>query len=187
MPLIQNAQNYTRCSAAIYIDNGFPLDYLRYLFPRDKETGHYIVSSTTLVGSVATNLAEPALLPVELPKEKGKTAVILDLPTVAQLPRNRWMQYSRTDMIRINEILTDCFELDFYRYYLKGIQFGYEKKEVVETYVISRNLVTGEPFDTLHKRVFRKEMEIMSQKVEQLRRKAKYFFDEADPNPIQSK
>lgn len=184
MPQNSNAQSFVRCCVAIYIDNGFALDYLRYLFPQDKDTGHYQVSSAGIVGGFATYLAQPSIMPVTLPDEKGKTVCILDLPAVDGLPRNQWMQYSRTDMVRINHVLADCFDLDFYRYYLKGIQYGYEKKDIVETYVISRNLVTGEPFDTLHKRVFRREMDIMKQKVDQLKRKAKYFFDESDTNPI---
>ena len=182
---VLSAQSFARCFAAIYIDNGFPLDYLRYLFPRDKETGHYIVSSTNIVGDLATHLAQPCIMPDTLSEEKGKTICILDLPAVDGLPRNQWMQYSRANMTHINHVLADCFELDFYRYYLKGLHYGYEKKDIVETYVISRNLVTGEPFDTLHKRVFRKEMDIMKQKVIQLKRKAKYFFNESDNNPLQ--
>lgn len=176
--------NNQRCSASLYIDDGFNLDYFRYLFPRDSSTGHYRISSADIVGSILTYSAQPSMVPYQLPHEKGKTICTVDIPMVDGLSRNQLMQYSKTDMARINQILSSCFELDFYRYYMKGAQFGYEKKDIVEAYVISRNLVTGQPFDTLHKRVFRREMEIMKRKVDQLKRKAKYFFDEADTNPI---
>lgn len=185
MTPVPSQPSFARSCAAIYIDNGFPLDFLRYLFPPDPETGHYVVSSTNTVGGMLTYLAQPSLTPAYLPDKQGRTVCVLDLPAVDALPRGQWMQYGRDDMVRINHVLSDCFELDFYRYFLKGVQYGYEKKEIVETYVLSRNLVTGEPFDTLHKRVFRKEMDIMKHKVEQLRRKAKYFFDESDTNSIQ--
>ena len=179
--------NNSRCSASVYIDEGFNLDYFRYLFPRDGSTGHYRLTSANIVGSILTYAAQPSLVPVQLPPVKGKCICTVDIPMVDALSRNQWMQYSKNDMLKINQILSSCFDLDFYRYYMKGVQYGYEKKDIVETYVISRNLVTGEPFDTLHKRVFRKEMDIMKRKVAQLKRKAKYFFDESDNNPIQTK
>lgn len=183
------SQNITssKIYVACLVDNGLELDFLRYLFPVDPSTGHFKVTSNNLVGEVATYLAQPVLYPVEPLPEEGKTLCIFDLPAVAGLSdcRNKWMHYTRAAMIRINHILKGYFELDFFRYYMKGLQYGYEKQEIVETYVISRNLTTGEPFDTLHKRVYRKEQEMMRKKVTILQRKAKYFFDEQDANQME--
>jgi hypothetical protein len=175
-------------SAPILIDNGLQLDFLQYIFPKDEKTGRYKVTSTNLVGEAATYLAQPVLEPAELAPEEGKTLCILELPAMEGLSdcRNKWVAYSKNSMIRINHLLKVYFEMDFYRYYLKGLQYGYEKQEIVEMYVISRNLTTGEPFDTLHKRVYRHEQKLMAAKVRQLRRKAKYFFDEQD-NTLKAK
>ena len=121
-------------------------------------------------------------MPAEVVPAEGQTICSFDLPLVRALDgcRNKWMQYPATAVPRINHLLQGCFELDFYRYYLKGLQYGYEKQEIVESYVLSRNLTTGEPFDTLHKRVYRQELALMKKKSALLLRKAKYFFDEQD-------
>lgn len=184
--MIENSISH-RSLAKIYIDNGFNLDFFRYLFPADARSGRHLVRSSVIPGSMITYLASPAIMPVDLPERKGKTVCSVDLPMVDTLPRDAWMQYSEADMIRINQVLSDCFELDFYRYYIKGLQFGYDKKDILETYVVSRNMVNGGAFDAMSKRVYRKEMEVMKHKVSILRRKAKYFFDEADNPAIPTK
>ena len=178
---MEDTLNTARGTAEIYVEEGLLLDFFRFLFPQSPENGHYQVTSTNLVGEMMTHLAQPTVLPVTLGVETGMQICVLDIPSVDGLPRGGWLQYSRSNILRINHILNAYFDLDFYRYYMKGIQYGYEKQETVESYVISRNLAAGEPFDTLHKRVYRKQMDIMKQRVTQLQRKAKYFFDESDP------
>lgn len=184
--MVENSISH-RCCAQVYIDNGFNLDFFRYLFPVNDQTGRYLVRSSVIPGSLLTYLAAPAVLPVSLPDRKGATVCPVELPMVDALPRDAWMQYSEVDMVRVNQILSDCFELDFYRYYIKGLQFGYEKKDILETYVISRNMVNSGAFDALSKRAYRKEMDILKRKVFLLRRKAKYFFDEANEPDIPRK
>ena len=178
---IDISPDLVRCSASVYIDRGFNLDFFKYLFPYDKASGKYLVTATNPVGEFLTHSARQTPVPAILQPRKGSEICELAIPTVNGLPRNQWLMYKDADITRINHILNAWFEIDFYRYYIKGIEYGYDKKDIIEAYVISRNLVTGEPFDTLHKRVYRRQMETMKRKSAILSRKARYFFDESDP------
>lgn len=171
----------------IYIKSGLDYEFFRYLFPRDKESGVHRIAGTGIVAGFIRSHARDVDTRVGLEPKPGMEVCRVLLPTEELFSREGWVVFQDQDMRLIWTILESCFELDFYRYFLKGMQYGYEKKETIEAYVISRNLVTGEPFDTLHKRTYRKEMEMMDRKVKQLIRKARYFFNEADETLLQPK
>jgi len=171
----------------LYIKSGLDYEFFRYLFPRDKDSGVHRIAGTGIVAGFIRAHARDADTRVGLEPKSGMELCRVLLPTEELFSRDGWVVFREQDMRLIWTILESCFELDFYRYFLKGMQYGYEKKETVEAYVISRNLVTGEPFDTLHKRVYRNEMKLMEMKVRQLTRKARYFFSEADDTLLQPK
>ena len=171
----------------IYIKSGLDYEFFRYLFPRDKDSGVHRIAGTGIVAGFIRSHDRDADTRVGLEPKSGMEVCRVLLPTEELFSRDGWVVFREQDMRLIWTILESCFELDFYRYFLKGMQYGYEKKETVEAYVISRNLVTGEPFDTLHKRVYRNEMKLMDMKVQQLTRKARYFFNEADDTLLQPK
>lgn len=159
------------------------LDYFGYLFPKDPASGHYMVSSATDLGKLLIAYVKVSDTPISsYPEDEGETIVTLSLPLVdiSQDLNNKWLYYSIADSKRLQAVLKATFNMDFIAYYLKGTSMGYQKKEVIEMFIVSRGLVSADPFEAMHKRVYRLEQQKMKGLTTQLLRKAKYFDETLD-------
>ena len=174
-----------RTTADINICNGLTLDFLGHLFPRDRVTGEYKVSTSSIPGAAAAYLALPSEHKVSPAPTEDSTIVTLRLPQVDNIRSlsGKFAYYPSECESRINQLLKDYFELDFYKYYLKGIQYGYQKQEIVEMYLVSRGMDPDENWEALHKRAYRKEIKTIRERMQTLQRKARYFFNEDKNNP----
>lgn len=163
---------------SISLQNGSCLDYLGYLFPRDPETGAYSVSSSTDFGKLLIAYAKISDHPVPVPAiGDGFSAVTLSLPLtdITQDLQHKWLYYTKTDTARLQAILKSEFNRDFIAYYLRGSVMGYQKKEIIEMFIVSRKLITVDPYEALHKRMYRLEQRKMQELSRKLIRKAHYF------------
>lgn len=169
----------------INISDGMTFDFLAYIFKRDGDTGFYKVSTTTIPGAAAAYLAMPTEHKFHLPEKKGFTPATLCLPWVegTRSLAGKFAWYPPECELRINALLRDYIELDFFKYYLRGMEYGYQKQEIVEMYLISRTMDPDKNWEALHKRAYRKEMNTIKERMAILQRKARYFFLEDDNNP----
>lgn len=168
--------------ARIHIPDPIEASYVSYLFPKNKDTGRCQVKCSQIVGRLLVALASPDQ---PKPREHAGAAILVELPKSFGLKEygDTELYYSEDDEFRIREAVSAMFDLDFFRYYMKGMEYGYEKRETIEMFIISRGLLEDEPFERLHKRVYRRELRAMQARREQLLRKAKYFFDERNDLP----
>lgn len=163
---------------SINLQTGYYLDYLGYLFPRDPETGAYAVSSTTDLGKLLIAYAKVSDMPVTQPPagDNVKTVTLsLPLTDTSQDRRNKWLYYTETDTARLQAVLKAQFNMDFVAYYLRGSVMGHQKKEIIEMFIVSRRLISVDPFEALHKRIYRMEQKKMQAVSQKLIRKANYF------------
>lgn len=163
-------------------DEAALLEFFAYLFPRDKETGCYKVSGTNDVGRLLIAYARTTDKPAaEAPSGTGHP-VRLELPLshLTQSLSGKWLYYSAPDTLRIIAALRAVFNIDFRSYYLAGLSRDYGKKETIEMYIVSRGFVRADPYEALHKRVYRAEQKRMSRLTAQLLRKARYFEESLD-------
>lgn len=163
---------------SIVLPVGYYLDYFGYLFPRDPESGAYCVSSTTDIGKLLIAYAKISDKPIQAAcGGKSMQTVTLSLPltSTSQDLRNKWLYYTEADTARLQAVLRTEFNLDFIAYYLRGSAMGHQKKEVIEMFIVSRKLITVDPYEALHKRVYRMEQRKMQEVSRKLIRKANYF------------
>lgn len=169
-------------TADIKLPEGIYLDYLAYLFPIDTETGCYQVSNTHILGKLCSALVEETADGKKPPepetfRERTCRCVTLQLPKLRSIQNldGKWLFYSPESTERILYVLAASFDLDFLSYYQRGMFLGRQKKDIVEAFIISRQLCGPDPFDALHKRVYRMEQKKMQLLSGQLMRKAAYF------------
>lgn len=167
----------------ISLQTGYYLDYLGYLFTRDTQSGAYAVSSTKDIGKLLIAYAKVSELPVPGPETReGYKTVKLMLPLVdiSQDLQNKWLYYTKADTARLQAVLRTEFNIDFVSYYLRGSVMGVQKKEIIDMFIVSRKLITVDPYEALHKRVYRMEQRKMQEYSRKLLRKANYFEESLD-------
>jgi len=159
-------------------------DYLRYLF-EESSPDCLKVTRENDFGKALCSFVRYSHMPVVKSVEKG--LVNLQLPDThsLSLAKFRHCYYSREDMLRLNDLLEIFFHIDFDRYYLKGVKLDLMQKEIIESFIISRklsNLMSDN--ETLKKRKYREELQLLKQRVDILRKKAWYRNHkiEMDPN-----
>ena len=98
------------------------------------------------------------------------------LSTTSAYPKapHRFLYFTRDDITRINDLIEVLFNIDLDRYYLRGLKLGYLQREVIESFIIDRGLVTLlHDHETLKKRQQRSELALLRQHVDQLLKKAR--------------
>lgn len=162
---------------SISLQEGSYLDYLEYLFPKN-QNGAYSVSSTSDLGKLLIAYAKVSDRPLQnTVAPAGMQTVTLSLPLTdtTQDLQNKFLYYTKTDTARLQAVLRTEFNRDFIAYYLRGIAMGHQKKEVIEMFIVSRRLISVDPYEALHKRVYRMEQRKMQEVSRKLIRKANYF------------
>lgn len=169
-------------TSTLVLPNDIYLVYLGYLFPIDPDTGYYQVSSRHDVGRMCAALFDEVDGKPDIKTSENTKAITLKLPKLSynQSKENKWLVYSKENTKRIRDVIIASFHQDFIAYWLRGNLMGKQKKEIVEMFIVSRNLATLDPFDALHKRAYRLEQKRQQLLVEQLMRKARYFDESLD-------
>lgn len=167
---------------SINLQEGYYLDYLGYLFQKETNSDAYVVSSTTDIGKLLIAYAKVSERPVNPEEKKGTKLVklILPLTDTSQDLRNKWLYYTEADTARLQAVLRTEFNLDFIAYYLRGSVMGYQKKDIINMFIVSRKLISVDPYEALHKRVYRMEQKKQQEMSRRLIRKANYFEESLD-------
>lgn len=150
--------------------------YLRYLFPSRKGETVSVVSTLHPLGRLMVVFAKVSEKPVP---PGGEIVVDLELPghhDATKRLENHWLYYDAGGTESLNMAVRAYFDIEFAGYYRKGESMGLRKKDIIDAFIFSRNLMP-ECFDALHKRVYRKEQKTMEQLRRQLVRRA-YYLDE---------
>lgn len=159
-------------------DSQLKLDYLGFLFPRISGETTYKVSTREPIGELLCARVKESPRPVAEPS--GEMVATLDLP-LNPATRNaayKFIYYSQADTAALMMAISATFDLDFAGYYRKGESLGYGRKEIVEAFIISRNLVEVDCSDTLYKRVYRTSQRKMKNLTKKLLRRC-YYLDES--------
>lgn len=159
-------------------DSRLKLDYLGFLFPRIPGEDVYKVSTREPMGELLCARVRESWHPVAEPS--GEMVATLDLPLnpATRNAAGKFIYYSQADTAALMMALSASFDLDFAGYYRKGESLGYGRKEIVEAFIISRNLVEIDCSDTLYKRVYRTGQRKMKSLTKKLLRRC-YYLDES--------
>lgn len=152
-------------------------DYCRYLFPPEGNDPLCVVKSTHEFGALLISHVRESERPPKVPC--GDYVLELRLPNcdATQSLVNKFLYYSEGDQKRLNIALAAILDIDLKAFYLKAEGLGFSKKEIIETFIISRKLATCDPFDALHKRIYRSEQAKMRSVTKKLLRKVYYMFE----------
>ncbi len=149
--------------ASINIKKPMLLDFFEYLFP--KENGVHIISSTKDIGKFLISRVSCSNLPI---KSKLENSIKIKLPkTDNTTAHTKYLYYTAEDLEKINKELEAVFNINFDTYYLQGKKMGFTQKEIISSYILSRNLVSlNGDIEMLKKRIYREDIK-NTQKVEQ--------------------
>lgn len=160
--------------ATLSIKKDLYRDYLNYLF--EFSGNIYIVSRHHDFGKLLCSLVKYSNIPV--PAEKDAKGIIVQLPKSRPLATaaNYYLYYTEEDQQKINDNIEVLFNIDFDRYYLEGCKQGMMQKDIIQSFVISRKLISMsiDTNETLKKRQYRDRIEILKKLSEQLNQKAYY-------------
>ena len=161
------------------VDNEMLTDYMRYLFDSGK-TVPLKVTATSELGELLIAHARISDRPV--PKPEGDNVIEIELPlnNATQSLANHFLYYSKGDTHRLNMGLRAIFDIDFRTYYLKGLDLDWPKKDIVAAFITSRKLFSTDPYDSLHKRAYRREVAKQNKLTQKLLRKAYYIHESID-------
>lgn len=156
-------------------DSALMADYLRYLFPPERDGGPLMVTATNSVGRLMVAHCRAVDRPVGVDGDH-----VLDLV----LPRSRatqpldgkFLHYTAADTAAVNMAVKAVFDIEFRLYYVKGLELGFQKKDIITAFIISRGLMTTDCFDALHKRAYRHGQRTMERLTEKLLQKV-YYID----------
>lgn len=161
------------------VKNDLLTDYLKYLFPPD-EDGLCPVRSTHPFGSLLIAHCREADGPTASPSNGVNVPLKFPESHSTQDLRSKWLYYTAGDTARLNSALKAVFELDLQGYYLKASGMGFRKKDIVEAFVLSRGLAGIDPYDALHKRIYRREQDNQERVVSYVLRKMNYINETID-------
>lgn len=162
------------------VDSPMLADYLAWLFPPSEEGGPLKVTAGNSMGRLLVAHCHVNDSPGDTPRPiLGSRSVIvsLDLPNDAATKPlcGKWLWYPPADTAALNMAIRAIFDIEFNRYYLKGRELGYQKKDIVTAFIVSRNLFSTDCFDSLHKRVYRRSQQTLESLKGKLLRKAHYI------------
>lgn len=166
-------------SAILSIESQMYADYLRYIFPPEKDSDSCSISTTRPTGALITALAKASDTPV---KVVGDHLVKIDIPwyrNVTSSIENHFIYFDKGATARINLALKAEFELEFAGYIQKGEECGMRKMDIIEAFIFTRGL-TPENYDALHKRTYRKAQRNQERLKQKLLRKAYYINEQID-------
>ena len=157
------------------VDSPMMADYLAYLFPPERPGGPLKVYARNSIGRLLVAHCKVAEGPVAL---EGDKVVDLELPSdIATAPmRDKFLYYDKYSTVALNMAINAFFDIEFKQYYLKGFELGFQKKDIVTAFIVSRGLFSTDKFDTLHKRIYRQAQQTLDRLVDKLLQRV-YYYD----------
>ncbi|MDR0874216.1 MAG: hypothetical protein LBN27_12250 [Prevotellaceae bacterium] len=155
------------------IRNEYLFHYLEYLF--EKRDDRFVVSQTSDFGRLLCSHFKRSAFPV--PYQAGQYCANFILPKSLNIASNAeryYIYFDSFDTQRLNNALLAESNIDFKQYYLTGKAQGFMQKDIINAYIISRNLVDIKN-DRIKKRVFREEEKNLEKIRNILQNKAKYL------------
>lgn len=168
-------------------ENAMLTDYLRYLFPADAEDGICMVKSASDFGALLISHIRESERPPRIPDGDNVLELGIPLCDATQNLVNKFIYYSDGDTKRLNAGLAAVFDIDLKAFYLKAEGLGYSKKDIIEAFIVSRGLAGCDPYDALHKRIYRSEQAKMKAVSRKLIRKVYYMFESLDIDDLKAK
>lgn len=145
--------------------------FLSYLF-EPLDDGSLKVTRHTDAGKLITCFVRYADRPIQEEPTEGSITFFLPRSKGLDTAPNHFLYFTKEDQHRINDLLEVIYHLDLDRYYIKGMRQGFQQKEVIESYIVSRKLTSlFEENETPKKRQYREELRAFEDMVEQLRKK----------------
>lgn len=146
-------------------------DYLKGIF--ELKNNLHVLSRDHDFGKVIISRIKYSKTPVKVVVDH--TTVVFDLPAGRSLANAEkyYLYLSKEDEAKINEQLDAIFNIDFDRYCLAGIKLGMMHKDIVQTFILKRKIVSliGDN-ETLKKREYRDQLKNMKIYAEQLYKKS---------------
>lgn len=148
--------------------------FLSYLFEQLPD-GSLKVTRDTDAGKLITCFVRYADRPIQEEPTSGTVTLLLPRSKSLDTAPNHFLYFTKEDEHRINDLLEVIYHIDFDRYYIKGMRQRLQQKEVIESYIVSRNLTSlFQDNEALKKRQYRDELRAFEDLVDQLRKKAWY-------------
>ena len=159
-------------------------DYLKYLFPTEKGSSCLKVSGACSFGKLLIANITTSGHPVPVPE--GDNVIKLHIPKqdCTQDLADKFLYFTHGAVCRLNAALKAVFDMDFHDYYQRGIDQGYQKKDIIDAFITSRELSSVDPGDALHKRTYRHEQKKRLSRARYLARKANYIQESLDTSGL---
>ena len=167
-------------------NNRLALDYLRHLF-KAEQTGPIRISLANDFGRMVVGLYKMSDEPADPPADDLTVTLILPRHQTTHATQFRYAFLTAADTKRLNLILDALFNIDLDTYFVQGIQAGMPKRDIIEAFVISRNLVSSDYAETLGKRAYRTSLATIRREVDLLHRKARYHLSRIMPPESEKK
>lgn len=143
--------------------------FLSYLF-EPLDDGSLKVTRHTDAGKLITCFVRYADRPIQEEPTEGSVTFFLPRSKGLDTAPNHFLYFTKEDQHRINDLLEVIYHLDLDRYYIKGMRQGFQQKEVIESYIVSRKLTSlFEENETPKKRQYREEIKAFQELVEKLK------------------
>ena len=159
-------------------------DYIKYLFPKEKEHSCLKVSGAHPFGKLLIANISTSERPVPVPE--GDNVIKLHIPKqdCTQDLADKFLYFTHGAICRLNAALKAVFDMDFHDYYQRGTYLGYLKKDIIDAFIVSRELSSVDPGDALHKRIYRHEQKKHLSRARYLARKANYIQESLDTSGL---
>ena len=146
-------------------------DYLHFLFAFENEA--FSVFRDTKVGKFICSMVRYSDYPVEQ-KVIDSKVVYFKLPKTSAMPGlfRQFCYITLDDQQKIEDYLNATFENDWIQFYYNGMAMQIQQKEVIQTFILTRKLVTkiGDP-EQIKKRQYRAETKQINRLYERFSRR----------------
>lgn len=149
-------------------------DYLNHLFCSSPE-GIYHVKRDNDFSKFVCARVQYSNTPVRHDPDPSLVRLLLPRSRVLASAANYYLYYSKEDELKLNEELEATFNTDFDRYYLQGKKMNIMQKDIIQSFIVSRKLISlvGDN-EMLKKRVYRDEVKKLKILNDKLIQKAYY-------------
>lgn len=158
-------------------------DYLRHICNISEGDIHLITRRNDF-GKFLCSMVRESDKPVRVIEGPEKVTFKLPNTDSLKLSRNAFAYIYVTDWLKIEDYLNSVFALDFDRYYLDGRLQGYKQKEIIEAFIVSRQLRLFDN-ETLKKRKYRQEIKhyqsLITQLVDRAKNRHKRIHNQFEP------
>lgn len=156
-------------------------DYLNALFQRESD-GSFLVSRECDFGKLICSRVRYSNLPVsqDLPDDSTVVLILPKSRPLATAP-GHYLYFTKEDQAKLQDALEALFNIDFDGYYLRGKKLEMQQKEIIEAFIVTRNLLclVGNA-EMLKKRQYRDGLDNRKKLLEVLIARAYYRHERID-------